>query len=153
MRSNLVYAIAALVVLLGSTACDRCRHVPALRSSASTSWSITSAGNVATCAQVGAASVSLLLHNRASGDDTASSFACADMQGTSTPVAVGTYDATLILRAADGATVAAGPTQAAFTIAADLVTELQAVVFRVSDQGKLIVSLATLGTSANCTSP
>jgi hypothetical protein len=104
------------------------------------------------CAHVGAASVSLLLHSRASGAEVASAFACTDTQGTTPLVAAGAYDATLTLRAADGTTLATAPTQANVTIDAGQVAALAPFMFAVDARGKLVVSFAALSTSANCTS-
>ncbi len=150
MSSKLFCSIAALVALASTTACNSCGPDMAARGSASAAWSITALGQPVTCAHVGAASVSLLLHSRASGNDTVSAFGCADTEGTTSPLAAGAYDATLTLHAANGATLAAAPTQAAVTITAGQVTGLRPTAFAVSDRGKLVLSLATLSTSSNC---
>src|ERR1044071_138200 len=120
MHSKLLGSFAALVALTSSSACGSCGPVPVpvARGSASASWSITRAGNVTTCARAGAATVSLLLHDRASGEDTLTSFACTDTHATTAPLPAGTYDATLALHAADGVIMATAPMQPAITIAA-----------------------------------
>ena len=151
MRSTLLCFLAALVALTSSSACGSCGPDPAARGSASAAWSITVAGQAVTCAHVGAASVSLVVHSRASGDDTVSSFACTDAEGSTPPVPAGVYDATLALHAADGATLATAPMQAAVTIAAEQVTALRPAVFPVSERGKLVLSFVALTASANCT--
>ncbi|HEY0484398.1 MAG TPA: hypothetical protein VGD37_43055 [Kofleriaceae bacterium] len=150
MRSKLLCSLAALVAIASSTACGTCGPDMAARGSASAAWSITVGGQPATCAQVGAASVSLLLHSRASGSDTVSSFACTQVLGATSPVVAGAYDATLTLHAADGATLAAMPTQASVSIGAGEVTALRPAAFAVSGRGKLVLSFATLSTRSNC---
>lgn len=150
MISKLPCSIAALLALASSAACNSCGPDMTAGGTASAAWSITAAGRPATCAQVGAASVSLRLHSRASGVDITSAFACTDTQGATSPVVAGAYDATLTLRAADGATIATAPTQAAITIAANQVTALAPVAFTADGRGKLTLSLVTLPTSTNC---
>ena len=153
MHSKLLCSIAALVALTSSSACGNCSPVPVpvARGSASASWSITTAGNVTTCARAGAAAVSLLLHSRASGEDTLTSFACTDMQATTAPLPAGTYDATLALHAADGGTMATAPLQAAITIAAGQVAPLQPETFAADNRlGGLVLSIVPLTTSPTC---
>jgi hypothetical protein len=93
------------------------------------------------------------LHNRASGADVTSAFACTDAQGTTAPVAAGAYDATLALHAVDGAILATAPTQASITVGAAQVVALAPVVFAISNRGKLVLSLTTPTTSTNCLPP
>lgn len=152
MRTKLLCSLAVLAAFTSSSACGSCGSAPAARGSAGAIWSITVLGQAATCAQVGAASVSLLLHSRASGEDTLSSFPCADAEGTPPPVLAGAYDATLALHAADGTALAAAPTQAGVMIAAAQATALRPAVFLPSNRGKLALSFAALATRANCTS-
>ena len=151
MHSKLLCSSAALVTLTDSGACGSSgpAPIPVARGSASASWSITTAGNVTTCARAGAAAVSLTLHNRTSGDDSRTSFACTDTHATTPPLPVGTYDATLALRSADGDVMTTAPMQA-ITIAADQVTALQPVTFAVDEQGILVLSLAPLRTTPTC---
>jgi hypothetical protein len=151
MHSKLLGSLAALVAL-ASSACGSCGPVPVpvAHGSASASWSITTAGNVTTCARAGAATVSLLLHNRASGDDALTSFTCTDTQGTTPPLPAGTYDATLALHAADGVTMVTAPMQAAITIAGGQVTALRPETFVANDLGGLVLSIAPLRTAATC---
>jgi hypothetical protein len=122
----------------------------AARGSVSAAWSITALGHVATCAQVGATSVSVLLHSRANTEDVTAAFPCTDTQGTTPPVVAGAFDATLTLRAADGAAIATAPIQAAITVAAGQVTELAPVVFPADGRGKLALSVVALTTRTNC---
>ncbi len=150
MISKILCSIAALLALASSPACSSCNPTTAPRGSVSAAWSITVLDTASTCARVGAASVSVLLHNRASGAEVTSTFACTDSQGTTAPVAAGAYDATLALHAADGAFLATAPTQAGVTIGAAQVVALAPVVFAVSNRGKLVLSLATRTTSTNC---
>src|SRR5437868_2620283 len=124
MHSHLVCSLAAFIALTSSSASGNGAAAPVASGSASAAWSITQTGHVVTCAHAGATSVSLLLHSRASGFDTASSFACVNGQGTLS-VPTGTYDVRLSLRAADGATLATAPLQAGVTIAAGRVTALR----------------------------
>jgi hypothetical protein len=152
MHSKLC-SLAVLVALTSSSACGSCGPVPVpvARGSASAAWSITTAGNVTTCARVGATSVSLLLHNRARGDDTLTSFACTDTQATTAPLPAGTYDATLALHASDGVTMTTAPLQAAITIAAGQVTALQPETFAADNRlGGLVLSIAPLTTAPTC---
>jgi len=65
-------------------------------------------------------------------------------------VTAAAYDATLTLLTADGATIAAAPTQAGITIGAGQLTALAPIVFAVSDRGNLALSFATLSTRTNC---
>ena len=152
MDSKLLCSVAVLVALTSSSACGNCGPVPVpvTRGSASASWSITTAGNITTCARAGAATVSLLLHNRATGDDTLTSFACTDTQGTTFPVPAGTYDATLTLHAQDGATLETAPVQAAVTIAPGQVTALRPASFAADELGILALSIAPLRTAPTC---
>jgi hypothetical protein len=151
MNSRLLCSIAAALAIVSNTACNSSGPDPAARGSASIAWSITALGEPATCARVGAASVSLLLHNRAASEVTLS-FACTDLQGQTPLVTAGAYDATLTLRAADGTLIAAGPTQTAVTIGAGQAVVLAPVVFTTETLGKLALSIATLSTSSNCKS-
>ena len=148
MSSKILCSIAVLLAL-ASAACDNCGPNVTARGAASVTWQITVNGQPATCARVGAASVSLLLHSRTSADSTFA-FSCTDTQGTTPLVTAGAYEATLTLRAADGATLAIAPTQATVTIAADQVTRLAPVAFTLGERGKLVVSLGALTTSSNC---
>lgn len=150
MTPKVLCSIAALLVLASSAGCGSCGPNMAARGTASATWSITILGQPATCARVGAASVTVLLHPQASGADTISAFACTDSQGTTSPVMVGTYDATLILRAADGTILAAAPSQAGVAIDVSPMTALAPVAFAVLDHGKLSLSFAALSTRTNC---
>ena len=152
MHSKLLCPLAALVALTSSSACGSCSpvSVPVARGSASASWSITRTGNITTCARVGAATVSLLLHNRANGEDIPTSFACTDTHATTAPLPAGTYDATLALHAADGVTMVTAPMQAAITIAPGQVTALPPETFAANDLGGLVFSIAPLRTAPTC---
>jgi hypothetical protein len=150
MRSKIPFSVAALA-LASTAACNSCGPDGAARGSASITWSITALGGIATCARAGATSVSLALHSRGSADEARFEFPCTDSQATTPPITAGPYEATLTLRASDGATLAVGPTQAAVAIGAGQVTTLAPVVFAV-EGGRLLVSLSTVATSANCTS-
>src|SRR3569833_613614 len=124
MHSKLLCSITALVALTSTGACGSGNSDPGARGSASTSWMILRDASVTTCARVGATSVSLLLHNRGTGEGFVTSFACTASQGTTPSVPVGTYDATLALHAADGFTLSTAPMQAAI-VAAGQITALQ----------------------------
>ncbi len=150
MTSKLLCSIAALLALASSPACGNCGPAMGPRGAASAAWSITVLGQPTTCAQVGATSVSLLLHNRASGTEITAAFTCTNTQGKTALVAAGAYDATLTLHAADGTILATAPIQAGVTIGAGQLAALAPVAFVVSDHGKLVLSLATLMTSTNC---
>jgi hypothetical protein len=140
--------MAALFVLAAVPACGSCGSDMAARGSASISWSIAQLGRPATCAEVGAASVSVVLHPRAGADVTAA-FACTDSRVATPPVPASAYEVTLALRAADGAAIATTPAKNV-TINADKVAELSPVVFDTSDRGRLVLSLVTLSTTSNC---
>jgi hypothetical protein len=116
----------------------------------SVAWSITDLAGVSTCARAGATSVSLALHSRRSAEAFRFTFPCTESQATSS-IAAGPYDATLSLHAADGATLAVGPTQADLNIGVGGTIALDPVVFGV-EGGKLVVSVTTLATSSNCAS-
>jgi hypothetical protein len=140
MRSNVLCSILAALAVLSAAACNRCDRQPAANSSVSIAWSITDFAGVSTCARAGATSVSLVLHNRRSAEDSRFTFPCTESQATS-PIVAGPYDATLSLHGADGATLAVGPPQADLAIGAGGIVALDPVVFAVA-----------LGSSANCTS-
>jgi hypothetical protein len=150
MISRSLCSIAALFALASSPACSRCGPDMPARGTALAAWSITTAGQLTTCAQVGAASVSVLLHSRASGTDVTSVFACTDSQGLTSPVVAGPYDATLTLRTADGAAIATAPIQGPVTIVADQLTDLAPVAFAADGRGTLALSLVTLPPRLNC---
>ena len=141
MTTKLLCSIAALFALASNSACSNCSPDAAARGSVSAAWSITLLGQPTTCARVGASTVIVLLHPRASGADITAAFPCTDAQGTTTPIAAGVYDATLSLQAADGSILATAPTQAGVTVGATPVAALAPVVFAVSNRGKLVLSL------------
>lgn len=116
----------------------------------SIAWSITVAGQLITCARVGAAQVSLVLRSR-SGTNTTFSFDCAATRGAATGITAGPYDATFRLLASDGALVATMPSAAPVTIDADAVTTIPPITFTTGVRGKLALSIATLATDSNCT--
>jgi hypothetical protein len=153
MTSKLLCSFAALLVLASIPACSSCNPTTTPRGSVLAAWSITVRSQPIACARVGAASVSLLLHNRASGADVTSTFACTDAQDTTAPVAAGAYDATLTLHTIDGAILATAPTQAGITVRAAQVVALAPVVFAVSNRGKLVLSLGARTASTNCLPP
>ncbi len=150
MHSKLLGSILALAAVASDLACNRCGPDTVPQGAATLTWSITMADQRVTCAHAGATSVSLALHNRASGEDTSSAFACTDPQGTTSPLPVGTYDATITLRAVDGAPVATAPMQAAIPITLGQVTTLRPAMFAASDLGNLVLSLVTLEAASNC---
>ena len=141
MTSKLLCSIAALLALVSNSACSNCGPATAARGSVSAAWSITLLDQPTTCARVGASTVIVLLHPRASGADITAAFPCTDTQGTTAPVAAGAYDATLSLQAADGTILATAPIQAGVTVGATPVEALAPVVFAVSNRGKLVLSL------------
>ena len=142
--------VAALVALASVPACGTCGSEPAALGFATVSWSVSTHDHVATCAQVGAASVSLQLHSRARVADVVAAFPCTDGEGTTSPITAGPYEATLTLRAADGTTLATAPPQTAVTIAAGQVTALAPAAFVASNHAGLTISLSALATSTNC---
>jgi len=148
MTSKLLCSIATLLALASNAACSNCGPAEAARGSVSAVWSITLLDQPTTCARVGASTVIVLLHPRASGPDITSAFACTDTQGTTPPVAAGAYDATLSLQSADGSILATAPPQAGVMVGATPVVALAPVVFAVSNRGKLVLSLTTR--RANC---
>ena len=153
MRLRILCSLIIALAVASMPACNRCSPDQIARGSASISWSITDRLEfIATCARVGATSVSLALQRRGGTEETRFDFPCLDSQATTPPVTAGPYDATLTLRAADGSAIAVGPTQANVTIGADQVTTLAPVVFAAVAGGKLIVSLSTVTTTGNCTS-
>jgi hypothetical protein len=149
MRSkSLSFVVVALV---SATACNSFAHNRAARGTASITWSITALEGISTCARNGATSVSLVLRSRSRADDLRFEFPCTDSQATTPLITAGAYEATLTLRAANGAALAVGPTQLAVAIGAGQDTALAPVVFMV-EGGRLVLSLSTIATSANCTS-
>jgi hypothetical protein len=151
MCSKVLCSLLATLALVSATACSRCDGNTAARGSASIAWSITTLAGVSTCAQAGAISVSLVLHSRRGGDDARFTFPCTDAPATTSPITAGPYDATLSLHAADGATLAVGPTQANVGIGASEVIALTPVVFAV-EGGRLVISVATIASGTNCAS-
>ena len=152
MTSKLLCSMATLLALASNSACSNCGPATAARGSVSAAWSITLLGQPTTCARVGASTVIVLLHPRASGADITAAFPCTDTQGTTAPVAAGAYDATLSLQAADGTILATAPIQAGVTVGATPVEALASVVFAISNRGKLVLSL-TARSRANCLPP
>jgi hypothetical protein len=150
MRSNVLCTLLAALAFVSAAACNRCDRRPDGNSSVSVAWSITDLAGVSTCARAGATSVSLALHSRRSAEAFRFTFPCTESQATSS-IAAGPYDATLSLHAADGATLAVGPTQADLNIGVGGTIALDPVVFGV-EGGKLVVSVTTLATSSNCAS-
>ncbi len=153
MQLRVLCSLLTALAVPSTQACNHCGPDPAARGSASIAWSITEQppGFVSTCARVGAASVSLTLQRRGA-EETRFDFPCVESQATIPAITAAPYDATLTLRAADGAVIAVGPTQANVAIGADQVTILAPVVFAAVQGGKLSISLSTITTSANCTS-
>lgn len=151
MRFRILYSFIAALAIASTQACNRCGPDQVARGSASIAWSVTAQSFVATCARVGAATASLTLRSRG-GDEARFDFPCIDSQATTPPITAGPYDATLTLRAADGAAIAVGPTQANVAIDADQVASLAPVVFATVQDGKFSMSLSTLTSIASCTS-
>src|SRR5678815_5518577 len=103
MRSKILSFFAAALALASIAACNSFAHNRAARGTASITWSITALGGISTCARDGATSVSLALHSRNQTDGVQFEFPCTDSQATTPPVTAGPYEATLTLRAANGA--------------------------------------------------
>lgn len=148
MFTKLLCSVSALLAL-ASAACSDCGPGSATSGTAAAAWSIALGGRPATCAQVGAASVSVLLHSR-DGADVTTSFDCTDGRGVSLPIVANAYDATLTLRAADGAVMVSSSTQGAITIGAGQVTALTPVVFTAAGRGKLTLAIVPLSDSLAC---
>jgi hypothetical protein len=142
---------AVALALVTTSACCRCDRDATARGNVAAVWSITAFGEPTTCAHVGAATVSVLLHSRDGGNDAAFSFPCADAKATAA-VAAGAYEATLSLRAVDGAPLSTAPVQAKVTIGAGQLVTLAPVTLVVFDRSRLVIALSALGTLANCTS-
>jgi hypothetical protein len=144
---NSTYRILLLALAVTTSACDPA--TPPSQGAASISWSIAdSGGSHQSCAAVGATSVSLLLHPRA-GADVVATFPCIDGQGSTHLVSAGAYDATLTLRSEQGAKIASGLTQTV-TLDGNQTIPLTPVVFTVSPNGSLNLTMTTLGTDSNC---
>jgi len=144
----------ALVMLIAFwiCSCGGGTPPPAANGSISLAWSlIDSSRRPATCAQVGARSVALRLRNRAGGDIVATAFPCEASPGTA-QVAAGVYDVAIELHAPDGTTLATAPAQTSVGIVAGRVKTLTPVIFAVSTQGTMVLSIATPATT-NCQSP
>ena len=152
MYAKLLCTLITLLVLSSYAACTPGGPDVTAHGSASAVWSIAVADQSATCASVGATSVALLLHPRR-GEDVTASFPCVIGQGTTPPVTAGPYDATLTLRAADGAVIATSQPQPGVTIGADQTTALAPVRFVVEERGTLVVSLSPVAARDNCTEP
>lgn len=144
--------LAVLIALMCVAGCGGGTPPPPVTGSISLAWSITDLNRQpATCAQVGARSVALRLRARTSGNVVATAFPCASSPGTA-QIAAGLYDISFQLNAADGARLATAPDQIGVAIVAGQVKQLTPITFTTSDQGSLVLSIAT-GTTANCQPP
>lgn len=152
MTSKLIRSIAIALTLMNAAGCRKSPPdpQPEPHGAVSVAWSITVAGQLITCARVGAAQVSLVLHSRA-GSDSTFSFACAANHGAATRIIAGPYDATLRLHASDGALITTATSPAPVIVNADEVTTIPPVTFTTGVRGRLALSIATLGTDSNCT--
>ncbi len=140
-------ALAVLCALVCVTGCPA--PTPPANGSISLAWSIIDASNApTTCEQVGARSVALRLRNRAGGSVIATAFPCPSSPGTA-QIAPGLYDVSFQLNAADGTQLATVPDQAGVSIVAGQLRPLAPIMFTVSSQGTLVLSLAT-GATTNC---
>jgi len=146
--------LLTLIALACAGGCGNRAPDASMRGSVSLAWSITARDRQpTTCAQIGAATVSVLLHNRANGDEATASFACTSSPSTTQLVAIGVYDVTLSLRAADGTTRATVPDQLGVAVVAGQVTALAPVTFAMDATGRLVISLATAPLASNCKTP
>lgn len=143
--------VGSLLIALGAYVCCERPSTPA-RGSLAISWSIAKLGRPATCAQVDADTVSVLLRNPA-GVDTSFSFACSTSIGITPLFPADTYDVTLSLHADDGTTVAVAPTQFGIKIRDQRATTLAPSAFAIESQtGNLVLEIGALGLPRNCTS-
>jgi hypothetical protein len=142
--------LTSLVVAIALASAAPCTPPPTM-GSISLAWSIVDGtGQPATCAQAGAHSVALRLHNRTNGSTIATAFPCTTNPG-STQIAPGLYDIAFDLNAADGTRLTTAPNQAAVAIVAAQVNRLAPVTFNVSIEGTVMLELAAPPTTANCT--
>jgi len=149
-RRGLLFA--SLVALAVTEGCGGSNSDTPARGSISLAWSITGVDHQpATCEQVGAATVRVRMRNRA-GAASDASFPCGKSPST-TEVLAGPYEISIQLLAVDGAELAAGPEQAAVTVAGGQVTTLTPVVFVMDAKGSLALALATPPSTSNCKPP
>jgi hypothetical protein len=152
MHAKLLCVLSLLFAL--TIGCGSSPPPPPPHGAAGLIWSITGADRAfATCTHAGAASISAVLRNRASGDTITASFSCPGLRHKMDGIPVGAYDVALTLLAADGATLATTTSATGAMIVADQTTEVPPMVFAVELKGRLSLSLQVLTAPANCTSP
>jgi hypothetical protein len=116
----------------------------------SLSWAVddTSSQPVA-CDKIGAASVTVLAHNRAFDGGTTEVFTCPTGMGTSQTLFPGTWDFDFQLTSATGV-LATAPAQHGVVLTAGQNTPLMPLTFMVDATGGLALTLATNRTDGNC---
>ncbi len=117
----------------------------------SLSWTIVDGGETLSCANVGAAAVSIRLTRQGSGSGEAESFPCASGQGVSRAFAPGLYDVTIDLRAAGSVSLIAAPVRVqGFEIVANQESALPAQEFEVEAVGNFNFFVDAGTTGGNC---
>src|SRR5689334_10165468 len=97
----------------------------------SAAWTLTDmAGKPITCDQIGALSITVIMHNRAVDGGTTEVFGCSSGMGTSEPFAPGTYDMMFELDSPTGV-LATSPDQHGIELVSGQNTQLMPLAFAV----------------------
>lgn len=122
-----------------------------VRGNFSVAWSITNGGESLSCADVGAAAVSIRLVRQGAGNGEAESFPCEAGQGVSRALAPGVYDFTIDLRATGSASLIDAPLRVqGFEIVANQDSALPEQVFSVEPVGNFTFTVDAGTTAGNC---
>lgn len=121
----------------------------------SLAWSLTDTdGNPVTCEQVGAVSVTLILHNRAEQGGFTEVFTCGVGMGTTPSLRPGSYDVAFELVGPGGGVpsgvIATAPSQQAVELGAGETVELAPVVFDMDVTGGMKLHLSAGAAGGNC---
>ncbi len=118
-------------------------------------WKVTdTSGNVITCDQIGAQTVTVLTRNRAIQGGSTEVFTCGTLMGTSGPLIAGTYDMDFELSGTGGAVgtgvIATASKQMGIVITSGGKVELTPLTFAVNATGGLKLTLASNKPGGNC---
>jgi hypothetical protein len=116
----------------------------------SLAWTVTDTNNQPiTCDQIGAAQITVLLHNRSVEGGETEVFSCSTGGGTSQGFRPGIYDIRFELGGAIGV-IAAGPEQLGVELISGQTTALTPIVFAVQATGNLSLKLESGKAMGNC---
>ncbi|CAN5922693.1 hypothetical protein BH11MYX3_BH11MYX3_35770 [soil metagenome] len=118
-------------------------------------WKVTdTSGNVITCDQIGAQTVTVLTRNRAIQGGSTEVFTCQTLMGTSGPLIAGTYDMSFELSGTGGEVgtglIATAPQQSGIVITPGGKVELTPLTFAANATGGLKLNLASNKPGGNC---